>query len=164
MCKNGIPSIHLLEVWGSVPTLPELSPSVAVGRLRKKLSPTNRSGNGCLTWLVTSQGTLRNVWRGPLLPPYCRAAHYDGQPKYIQKVCCYKVDQNLWLLLELLGMETFRGQWLLVDTFFQNGQIFVDIFKGWLLVDTFWWILVDTFVFEKSPFWVNFRGHFLGEF
>ena len=71
----------------SVPTLPELSPSVAMGRLRKKLSPTNRSGNGCLTWLVTSQGTLRNVWRGPLLPPYCRAAHYDGgQSKYIQKV------------------------------------------------------------------------------
>ena len=62
------------------------------------------------------------------------------------------------------GMETFRGQWLLVDIFFQNGQIFVDIVKGWILVDTFWWILVDTFVHEKSSFWVNFRGHFLGEF
>ena len=28
----------------------------------------------------------------------------------------------------------------------------------------FWWILVDTFVHEKSSFWVNFRGHFVGEF
>ena len=37
------------------------------------------------------------------------------------------------------GMETFRVQWLLVDTF--------------------WWILVVTLVHEKSPFWVNFRGH-----
>ena len=62
------------------------------------------------------------------------------------------------------GIETFRGQWLLVDTFSQNGQIYMDILKGWIIVDTFWWILVDTFVHEMSSFWVNFRGHFLGEF
>ena len=35
------------------------------------------------------------------------------------------------------GMETSCGQWLLVDTFFQNGRILVDIFSGWILVDTF---------------------------
>ena len=33
-----------------------------------------------------------------------------------------------------------------------------------ILVDTYWWIFVDTFAQEKSPFWVNFRGRFLGEF
>ena len=63
-----------------------------------------------------------------------------------------------------IGMETFHGQWILVDTFFQNGRILVDIFWGWILMDTFgefswtqeflflgefsWtyfgWILVDT--------------------
>ena len=32
-------------------------------------------------------------------------------------------------LVYFAGMETFRGQWLLVDTFFKNGRIFVDIFK-----------------------------------
>jgi hypothetical protein len=31
-------------------------------------------------------------------------------------------------------------------------------------VDTFWCLLMDTFVHEKSSFWVNFRGNFLGEF
>ena len=44
------------------------------------------------------------------------------------------------------GMETFRGQWHLVDTIFQNGRLLVDIPKGWLFVDTFgdisWTILV----------------------
>ena len=55
-------------------------------------------------------------------------------------------------------METSCGQWILVDTFFQNGRILLDIFWGWILVDTFgefslseflWtffgWILVKTF-------------------
>ena len=44
------------------------------------------------------------------------------------------------------GMETFRGQWHLVDTIFENGRLLVDILKGWLFVDTFgdisWTILV----------------------
>ena len=63
----------------------------------------------------------------------------------------YRVDTpSSWHTL--YGMETFRGQWLLVDTFFQNGRIFVDILKRWILVDTFWWILVDTFVHQNSSF------------
>ena len=35
------------------------------------------------------------------------------------------------------GMETFHGQWHLMDTSFQNGWLLVDILKGWLFVDTF---------------------------
>ena len=58
------------------------------------------------------------------------------------------------------------GWRLLVDTFFQNGQILVDSFRGWILVDTFGefflstripllgWIFVDIFL-------VNSSGHFL---
>ena len=89
-----------------------------------------------------------------------------------------------------IGMETFRGQWHFVDTFYQNWWHFVDTFWGWLSVDIFgdiswtflstkchlvgwlfvdtfevtfrghfWWHLVDIFVHEMSPTWVNFRGH-----
>ena len=50
------------------------------------------------------------------------------------------------------GMETFRGQWHLVDTIFQNGRLLVDILKGWLFVDTFgdisWTILVKGTLFS----------------
>ena len=35
------------------------------------------------------------------------------------------------------GMENSRGQWILVDTFRQNGRILVDIFWEWILVETF---------------------------
>ena len=48
------------------------------------------------------------------------------------------------------GMETFRGQWHLVDTIFQNGWLFVDILKGWLLVDTFGDILRTLFCVRPS--------------
>ena len=54
--------------------------------------------------------------------------------------------RNRKLISVSCGMETFRGQWHLVDTIFQNGRLFMDIPKGWLFVDTFgdisWTILV----------------------
>ena len=71
--------------------------------------------------------------------------------------------------LNFTGMETFHGQWHLVDTIFQNGWLLVDILKRWHFVDTFgdisWtilstrchlfgWLFVDIF-------WVNSSGHFL---
>jgi hypothetical protein len=53
---------------------------------------------------------------------------------------------------ELKGMETFRGQWHDNDTFLQNGQLLVDILKGWLFVDTFgdisWTLLVKWTLFS----------------
>ena len=41
------------------------------------------------------------------------------------------------VLVHFYGMETFCGQWLLVDTFFQNGWILVNIFRGWIFMDIF---------------------------
>ena len=59
------------------------------------------------------------------------------------------------------GMETSRGQWLLMDTFFQNGQILVDIFWVWLLVDIFCpWEFFYSGKFLWTFFWVS-SGHFL---
>ena len=52
----------------------------------------------------------------------------------------------IYVLCHNFGMETFRGQWHLVDTIFHKGRLLVDIPKGWLFVDTFgdisWAILV----------------------
>ena len=62
------------------------------------------------------------------------------------------------------GMETSRGQWFLVDIFFQNGRILVYIFWGWILVDTFGDFSWTFFVHENSSPWGNFHWHFLGEF
>ena len=52
----------------------------------------------------------------------------------------------------------------------RGGRHLVDIIsdfswtKGVTSRGHFWWLLVDTFVHEKSSFGVHFRGHFLGEF
>ena len=58
------------------------------------------------------------------------------------------------MILQGCGMETFRGQWHLVDTIFQNGWLLVDILKGWLFVDTFddisWTILVKETLFSAK--------------
>ena len=48
--------------------------------------------------------------------------------------------------------------------FFQNGRILVDIFWGWILVDTFDDFLWTFFVQENSSLWVNFRRNTLIEF
>ena len=45
-----------------------------------------------------------------------------------------------WRVLERAmseGMETFCGQWNLMDTIFQNGQLLLNILKEWPLMDTF---------------------------
>ena len=46
--------------------------------------------------------------------------------------------KSFYYVVVSTGMETFCGQWLLVETFFQNGPILVDIFRGWIFVDIFW--------------------------
>ena len=77
------------------------------------------------------------------------------------------------------GMETFCGQRHFVDTFYQNGWHFVDIFWGWLFVDIFgdisWtflstkcplvgWLFVDTFGMTFSGhFWWHFVDIFVHE-
>ena len=61
-------------------------------------------------------------------------------------------------------MENFSGKWILVDTFFQNEGILVDIFIGWILVEIFHEFSWTFIVHENSSFLVNFRGHFWGEF
>ena len=63
-----------------------------------------------------------------------------------------------------IGMENSSGKWILVDTFFQNEGILVDIFKGWILVEIFHEFSWTFIVHENSSFLVNFRGHFWGEF
>ena len=62
------------------------------------------------------------------------------------------------------GMENFSGKWILMDNFFQNEGILVDIFIGWILVEIFHEFLWTFIVHENSSFLVNFRGHFWGEF
>ena len=57
-----------------------------------------------------------------------------------------------------IGMETFHGQWILVDTFFQNGRI---LYSGHILrVNShghFWWILMDTRILFLGEFsWTYF--------
>ena len=62
------------------------------------------------------------------------------------------------------GMENSSGKWILVDTFFQNEGILVDIFIGWILVEIFHEFSWTFIVHENSSFLMNFRGHFWGEF
>ena len=64
----------------------------------------------------------------------------------------------------MFGMENSSGKWILVDTFFQNEGILVDIFKGWILVEIFHEFSWTFIVHENSSFLVNFHGHFGGEF
>ena len=54
---------------------------------------------------------------------------------HIRSDLCYNTIPDNKTHFTPYGMETSHGQWLLVDTFFQNGQILVDIFWGWILVD-----------------------------
>ena len=82
--------------------------------------------------------------------------HFGYWKKCIMKNSHYRDCNN--------GMENSRGQWILVDTFFQNGWILVDIFKGWIFVVIFNKFSWTFFVHENSSAWVNFRGHFMGEF
>ena len=51
----------------------------------------------------------------------------------------------------LRGMENFRGKWILVETFFQNEGVLVEIFKGWIVVDIFHEFSWTFFVHENSP-------------
>ena len=63
---------------------------------------------------------------------------------------------SMLILGQIVGMETFRGQWHLVDTSFQNGRLLVDIFKGWNICQTsyrFWdhfsphsWCIADSYI------------------
>ena len=68
-----------------------------------------------------------------------------------------------------IGMENSSEKWILVDTFFQNEGILVDIFKGWILVETFQEFSWTFIVHENSSlflwisvdiFGVNSSGHF----
>ena len=63
-----------------------------------------------------------------------------------------KQEQLRIVAIFMLGMETFRGQWHLMDTIFQKGRLLVDIPKGWLFMDTFgdisWTILVKGTLFS----------------
>ena len=67
--------------------------------------------------------------------------------------------------IHIWGMENSSGKWILVDIFFQNEGILVDISIGWILVEIFhefswtflptriplfWWIFVDIFGVNSS--------------
>ena len=64
--------------------------------------------------------------------------------------------ERRWMRSMMWSQLISEGWRLLVDTFFQNGQILVDIFWGWILVDTFGDFLWTFFVHENSSPWVNF--------
>ena len=66
-------------------------------------------------------------WKAGLL--HCDRNFVRSRPKFMKTFFLLKGIEK--------GMETFRGQWHLVDTIFQNGRLFMDILRGWLFVDTF---------------------------
>ena len=62
------------------------------------------------------------------------------------------------------GMETLRGQWLILDTFFQKGRILVNIFWGRILVRIFcpWeFFVLGEFSIVHGHFYLNYGGHLL---
>ena len=64
-------------------------------------------------------------------------------------------------------MENSSGKWILVETFFQNEGILVEIFKGCILVDIFHefsWTKMSTKIHPIKGIlvdnvWVNSRGN-----
>ena len=68
---------------------------------------------------------------------WCLKISLCSRAKKCSIVFCVVVLQLLVWSGYQLGMENSHGQWILVDTFFQNGWILMDIFWGWILVNTF---------------------------
>ena len=129
---------------GTRPTWPNLTQIVSP---EDQPDPTwNQLGPWGPTWLVMgfklcSFGFIRYIIRlSPNLNPQPDQSIFQT----------WDLTQNLvqpgWLTPWKFGMENSRGQWIVVDTFFQNGQIIVDIFRGWIFMEIFW---------------VNSSGHFL---
>ena len=80
----------------------------------------------------------------------------------------FQVRQHLWVQwtwqFTCLMCRDGDISWTL---FFKMSNFLWTLSKGDQRVTSrrhFWWLLVDTFVHEKSSFCLNFRGHFLGEF
>ena len=105
-------------------------------------------------------------WQGLLATVHSFDLEFFLADKQISKCICMNMKLD-WFKIKnftatifnvyIFGMESSSGQWILVDIFFQNGQILVDTCWEGIPVDTFhtnsscWWIFVDIFL-------VNSRG------
>ena len=95
----------------------------------------------------------------------CRSGAWGANRKCESVSGMFIFSRLLSTLVCLLNNELWINNLLRL-----GGRHLVDIIGGfsWTKGVTssghFWWLLVYTFVHEKSSFGVNFRGHFLGEF
>ena len=89
------------------------------------------------------QQVLRNgqicMWAKYMAVVYNRNHYFCLGPKLKPKMTILLGHYSeLGTVYSAHGMETSRGQWILLDTFFQNGQILVDILWEWIFMDIFW--------------------------
>ena len=106
------------------------------------------------------------LWKQGFRQSYSKKCFRKSAPLFKSKMWRHAQCVNSNLDANI-GMETSRGQWLLVDPFFQNGRILVDKEKF------SWALLVNSrghFLFTRIPllgwifmdiFLVNSSGHFL---
>ena len=116
----------------------------------------------CYYWSLFSSG-ISNMGH-----QHCKQRHLESSLYYITlyytKVIYSKYSKH-WLILWHCVCSKLLNHGL-------NREANISWTKGVTPRGHFWWHLVDTFVHEKSSFWVTFRGlfwvtfhgHFFGEF
>ena len=105
--------------------------------------------------------SLANNWRRKKIPTYSNSAldKKSSSSNLIFQTRNFKIQvqkklselsQNFCKFSTFSEMENSSGKWILVETFFQNGGILVEIFKGWILVEIFHEFFPPKFTQDKE--------------